>query len=89
MATKKAVSPLVKALADAGLDGADLIAEVKRTIVNPGDLVVFKLAVTPRPEYGTYLQKLGRRLFPDNEVVILGPDIELEIVAEAEAGADG
>ena len=85
MATKKTSSPLVKALAEAGLEGADLLAEVKRAIVNPGDLVVFKTIVNPRPEFANYLRKQGRRLFPGNEVIVLGPDVEIEIVAEAEA----
>lgn len=85
---KKNVSPLVEALAAAGLEGADLIAEVKRAVVKPGDLVVLKTRINPRPEFGIYLQKLGRRLFPDNEVIVLGPDIELEIVASTEGDPD-
>ena len=89
MATKKANSPLVEALADAGLEGADLVAEVRRAVVKPGDLVVFKTAQQVKPQFELYLLKQARRLFPENEVIVLGPDIEIEIVAEAEGVADG
>ena len=76
-------SVLVEALQAAGLEGASLIAEVQRAVLQPGDLIVFRCEDAIRPEFEVFLRKMGRRLFPGHEVIVLSGGVELQVVSEA------
>lgn len=67
------------------IEGADLISEVQRMELKPGDVIVARSSVLIRPELRVYLEKQFNRLFPDNRTVIIDGDIELFVMAPAEA----
>lgn len=83
MATKKQSSPVLKALEAAGLDGVELIAEVARLEVKPGDVIVLKSEGRIRPEFEVYLSKQMSRYFPNNRTIVISGGIELQVLSEA------
>jgi len=79
---------MTKKAAKVAIDGAELISEVMRLELNPGDLLVLRANTPIRPNYQVYLEKQLRRHFPDNQAIVLGGEFELFVVAEAEVAED-
>ena len=72
---QKAASPV---------DGAELIREVMRLTLNPGDILVFRTEAPARPEWKVYLEKQLSRLFPGNQVLVIDGEYDLFVIGEAQ-----
>jgi hypothetical protein len=59
------------------------IADLRRLELRPGDRVVLKLAHNLPPEGYQRLRKYWDTFAPDVPVLIIGPDMSLDIIAEA------
>lgn len=66
------------------IEGAELISQVQRMELKPGDVIIARSQELMRPELRVYLEKQFNRLFPDNKTVILDGDLELFVMAPAE-----
>lgn len=70
------------------IEGAELINQVQRMELKPGDVIIARSQELMRPELRVYLEKQFNRLFPNNQTVILDGDLELFIMAEAQDPAE-
>lgn len=71
------------------IDGLEVVSEVQRMEIRPGDVVVVKCEVLIRPEFKVYLQKQIRAAFPDNKVIVIDGGIELQVLADPDGAEVG
>lgn len=66
------------------IHGAELITEVLRLELKPGDTLVFRTDAPIRPEWRVYLEKQLKRLFPNNTTLVVDGSFDLFVLGEAE-----
>jgi len=71
------------------IDGAELITEVMRLELRPGDVLVFRTETPIRPEWKVYLEKQLNQLFPDNKGLVIDGSFDLMVLSAAKAESEG
>lgn len=68
----------MKLVTDDGIE----IAEINKIALNPGDVIVAKMDVDTGEAIKAGVLGELRRVFPDNEVILLSKEIGLEVIGE-------